>query len=482
MIWTGVLLYISIALYLGWRASRKTESGASFWTADRNLGAGSVGLSISAGFMSVSWSCVYAVQLFYWYGLGALWLITIPWLVALGGIYWLSARYRSLPAFSQPEMVGQRFGPEARKTVALAIAFVFLVWGGAEIYVAATLLSPGLGLTVPATILGISVVVGVYATMGGFRAVVATDKLQYGIVALYVIAMGWLAVKGLSGQDGGFFPQSTVTAAKSGRSWMDLAAPGVATIVITLIAYLPGWLFETDLWLRVQAARDHRAAGRGTLIAAGNAFLFVGLLPMFIGISALVLFPQDGGVTPMVLGNEGDAIFAALVAAYAPQWLVLLVAVGLVAAAMSTIDTCANVMGLSIAYDLFSVHTKEHSTRASRLITVLAMAASCVFALSIESLWDIFYLSGGILTTAVAFPVAAVFLPRISKRGVLRSSQFGLAGTVLSYWLEARGMLAAIEPEWLIETGLGFILWGLLAAGIGYVVGAFRKGHDDFVT
>ena len=148
MIWIAVLLYGAMAIALGWQAHRKTEDGAEFWTAGRSLSAGSVGLSISAGFMSVSWSCVYAVQLFYWYGLGALWLITIPWLLSLAGIYALARRYHALPAFSQPEMVGQRFGAGARRTVALALTFVFLVWGGGEIYVAATLLAPGLGISV----------------------------------------------------------------------------------------------------------------------------------------------------------------------------------------------------------------------------------------------------------------------------------------------------------------------------------------------
>ena len=44
--------------------------------------------------------------------------------------------------------------------------------------------------------------VGVYATLGGLRAVVATDKLQYAIVALCILALAawepaWLAVTGL---------------------------------------------------------------------------------------------------------------------------------------------------------------------------------------------------------------------------------------------------------------------------------------------
>ncbi len=475
MIWTAVILYAAAAITIGYISHRKTEDAGEFWTAGRNLGSLSVGLSISAGFMSVSWSCVYAVQLFYWYGLGALWLITIPWLLCLVGIYLLAKRYHSLPAFSQPEMVGQRFGSGARTTVALALAFVFLVWGGAEIYVAATLLAPGLGITVPLAITGISLVVGVYATLGGFRAVVSTDKLQYAIVAVYVLSMAVLAARGMASQGSAILPDTGLTAAKTSTSWTDITSPGAITIILTLIAYLPGWLFETDLWIRVQAARDTASARRGMLIAGTNSLLFVGILPLFIGVAALALFPLEGGRIPAELGNQGDAVFVALVGRYAPPWLAMLVAVGLVAAAMSTIDTCANVLGLSIAYDLLKVHRRPGSRKLSQAVTAGAMLALCLFALNTESLWDIFYLSGGVLTAAVALPVAAVFIPRASAGGVTWSSRLGFAGTALAYALEANGLLDPIEPAWLSESGLGFILWGILAAIIGYLLGSLRR-------
>lgn len=479
------MLYAAAAIILGWRSHRRSRrdpyrsaAGTDFWTASRHLDSVSVGLSISAGFMSVSWSCVYAVQLFYWYGLGALWLITIPWLLSLTGIYFLARRYHRLPAFSQPEMVGQRFGPRARRTVALALAFVFLVWGGAEIYVAATLLAPGMGLSTRVMILIISLVVGVYATLGGFRAVVATDKLQYAIVALYILAMGWLAARGLELVGGGL-PSLTTTGTKSGLGWARLLSPGIIIVIVTFAAYLPGWLFETDLWVRVQAARDDSAARRGVALAGVNAFLFVGLLPLFIGVAALALFPLESGQYQAAVGHEGDAIFAALVAGFAPGWLAVLVSVGLVAAAMSTIDTCANVMALSVAYDMLEVHQRPGGGRWSRLATAGAVIAAYVFALNTESLWDIFYLSSGMLTTAVAFPVAAVFLPRANPRGVRWSSVAGLVGIILAYFLEVHGPLAAWEPAWLAESGLGFIIWGILAAAAGYGLGLLssRKKH-----
>jgi Na+/proline symporter len=490
--WVAFSGYVAVALALGWAAYRRRDRGTAYWTAGRELGAASVGLSISAGFLSISWSCVYAVQLFYWYGAGALWLITVPWLLALGGIYLLSQRYHALPSFSQPEMVGRRFGRAARRLVALALLFVFLVWGGAEIYVAANLLGPGLGVSTGFMIVLISVVVAIYSTMGGFRAVVSTDKLQYGVVVLYIVAMGWLAWIGLR-QAGLQLVESAAApvagnpalavlagrlGAKSGEPWSSLLAPGLGIIVLTFAAYLPGWLFETDLWLRVQAARDRTAARRGVLLAMLNAALFVGLLPLFIGVAALAVFPADGGFPPE-LGNEGDAIFVALVQRFAPAWLGAFVAVGLTAAAMSTIDTCANVMALSLAYDLAGVHERPHGERLSQLATAGSVALAMVFAFNTDSLWDIFYLSSGVLTTTVAFPVAAVFLPWATAAMVTASSAAGLVTTIAAYFLESRGWLAALEPAWLADSGLGYILWGMGAAVLAAAAAGSRTEQRE---
>ena len=84
-------------------------------------------------------------------------------------------------------------------------------------------------------------------------------------------------------------------------------------------------------------------------LVAVNAALFVGIVPLFIGVAALQLFPHEGGEIPAALGQNGDAVLLALVDSYAPEWLAVLTAMGLVAAAMSTIDTCANVTALSVA-------------------------------------------------------------------------------------------------------------------------------------
>ena len=60
---------------------------------------------------------------------------------------------------------------------------------------------------------------------------------------------------------------------------------------------------------------------------------------------------------------------------------------------------------------------------------------------------------------------------------------YAAVAITLGYFLKVHGPLAEWEPAWLAETGLGFIIWGILAAGVGYVIGAstYRDQHTPML-
>jgi Na+/proline symporter len=478
--WLGFITYSLVVVGMGYYIYRrdlhqgKQADANEFWDAKKNLSASSVGLSISASMMSISWSCVYGVQLFYWYGLGAAWLLVIPWLMAMLGFFLLIPRFRKLAAFSQPEMVGQRFGQRARQMLAVPLAFVFIIWCGAEIYASAIILAPLLQTSKHVMLILMAFVVAAYSSLGGFEADVVTDKVQYLLVAFFIAAMAYLGLhEVLQHESVATFLAKVPAPPKTGVSALSLFAAGAALIVLTFISYLPGWLVETDVWIRLQAARSATKARQAVGIAATNSLIFVGLLPMVIGLSALYLYPPVNGVIPPEL-KDGATIFAALMNDYTPVWLNVLLGVGLAAAAMSTIDTCGNVAALSVCYDIVvpALNNRSQAARLklARVISVLAIAVAYIYSLFTDSLWDIFYLSSGILTTTIFLPMVAIFLPKVKPQQVQAAIAAGFIGTLLFYFLESRGHLAAFEPSWLAATGLGYILWGFAASLLAFVI------------
>lgn len=466
--WTGFITYSIVVIAIGFRVFlREKQSGlesdnSEFWTASRSLSGWAIGLSISASMMSISWSGMYGVQLFYWYGVGGMWLLIIPWLVNMALFYWLAPRFRQLNVFSQPELMQKRYGNSARLIIAATLLFVFIAWGGAEVYAAGQIIAPFLGITPQTTYLLIALVVAAYSYTGGFAAVVSTDKIQFALVALFMAAIAWL---GWGQTDWSMDTLLSLSPPKQEAGmWV---APGITLILLTAVAYLPGWLVETDLWIRLQSARSHAEARKGIVVASVNSLIFVGIAPAIIGLSALQLFPPVDGVIPAYL-NDGALIFSEVLSRYAPAWLSLVLSIGLIAAAMSTIDTCSNIVALSLSRDIVEPVLMKRKpdaaaiNRLARLSSVFAVLLSYLYALFTDSLWDIFYLSSGLLTTVVAIPVISTFFKKINSRQVVSAMGTGLISTFIFYFLEKFDLLQSLEPAAIADTGLGYILWAFL--------------------
>ncbi|MGA8263193.1 MAG: hypothetical protein WB779_01995, partial [Ignavibacteriaceae bacterium] len=127
------------------------------------------------------------------------------------------------------------------------------------------------------------------------------------------------------------------------------------------------------------------------------------------------------------------------------------------------------------SYDVLEPHfsKKWDSKKLNSLaqwVSVGAVFIAFFYALFTNSLWDIFYLSSGVLTATIFIPVIASFLPNTNKRQVMFATILGFIGTIVFYFLEARGHLKTIEPNWLISTGVGYIVFGFLCGLIGFLI------------
>ncbi len=413
---SGIYLVVFIAyivLVLGFTfISKRISDADGFWTENRSVSGLRAGISLSATFMSISWSVVYGIEVFLQYGLGGFFVLSLPWIIVLSVFLWLAPRLRNIPVFSQPELISGKFGKSAGKLAAIPILLVFIIWAGAEMDVAASLLAGTMGMSQPLLLFIIATVIAIYMSFSGTNAVIVTDVIQYILVALFFII---ILYAGFSSR-----PVNPIVLK------LDFHRIQPLFIMLTFIAYLPGWLAETDIWIRLQITRNGREARKAMGISLVNAVLFVFLMPMLVA-----AFLPAG----MTSGTKGVAW---LLARIHHPFFVALAAVGLIAASMSTIDTCINVAAMTLSFDLTKKRTLSRNIAAVWLTAVLAF----LFGIYSNSLKDAFYLSSGILSTTLFLPVLACYLPVGKKTGVVSVLALAPVLTIVFYAFEKYGWFA----------------------------------------
>jgi Na+/proline symporter len=442
----GVMVAIG---YASWRAERKIGSDAEgFWTAHRSISGWSLGMSISASMLSVSWSLVYGVELFYRWGPGGAWLLAIPWLVVLGLFAVLAPRLRRFAAFSQGELLGKLYGDGMRWLTVAVLVAVFLTWCGAEIAAAGELLGPLLVVPPRVAMAAIAVLVASYAWTGGFRSVVATDVAQFALI------VGFLAVVGARAGTG--------TGAGLGK-WLGIAGPTPAVVAITLLAYITGWLAEADIWLRLTAAPSTGQARLALGVTGAASLVFVLGLPAVLAARARAIFPDPSAVPGTVLGP--------LLHRLLPPGLEVLLLTGLAAVALSTVSTTANVVAITVARDgMHAARDNARNLARARWANGLACIAALGVAFASRSLAELFYLSSGLLAAALFWPTLGLLWEKPPHHAARVGAFVGLAAVVVSFVAERRGMFGDLFPAAVREMGIGYIVPGVLAGAVAFFV------------
>jgi SSS family solute:Na+ symporter len=419
---------LALGLWAGVAERRHGADSEGFWTAHRSLSGWSLGMSLSASMLSVSWSLVYGVELLYRYGWGGLWLLAIPWLVTLGLFYLLVPRLRAFGAFSQGELFGQVYGRKLQLLTALVLSVVFLAWCGAEIAAAGELLAPMLQAPAPLVMAGLSLLVAAYSWAGGFRAVVLTDVAQFLLIAVF---LGFLAVR--SWQPQGLSPLAPIP------------APSLWLVLVTLLVYVTGWLSEADIWLRFTAAKSDTHARLAMAFTAGVSLVLVIGVPALMAAAARGLLPQSQ-----------ELVFPRLLAHLLPPQLHILVLGGFAAVALSTISTTANVVAVTWARDW--PRKKVHNSNLSwaRWASALAVFAALVVAWLSRSLSELFYLSAGLLSAGLFWPTLGLFYPCLREAARV-AAWVGFFAVLASFLLERSGLFRFAADPGLNELAIGYI-------------------------
>lgn len=488
--WLGVAAYCLAMVYIGWRIRIRVRHDEGeqlhyeFWMAKRQLPGWRLAISLTAGWLMLGW-VGFGMSQIYMLGATGLWILPIPWLILCGIVIFMVPFVRRLASVSLPQGIQKRYGPSARGMLAVLSFFVFIAWTQAELFMGGKLMSPFLNVP-PWVCMAILVApIIAYVYMGGFRANVATDVAQFVIMAPFMIILAVVAIQGASSASNGNILEAVRNAAPpsagAGQA-MNMGFLGWVFPVVLLIGYLPGWMIEQDLVIRLQAARSTKEARKAAWWGLLLIGVFVIILPSIIAFCSLVVYPPEGAAANPAIGDQAYNICSAFILKL-PTWLSVFMVVGILACQMSTVDTFANVSALALAYDLVEpVLAKKKMSPHARLmfakgLSIFVLLLSLLCAMINDSLQDVYYISSGVLSACIAVPAIFVFWRRTTLPAVLVAACLGFVGTVGAFILEYHHFQQSEFPAWLQGSfGYNYIAVGVLLSLVSIVVVSLITG------
>ncbi|MCG6964674.1 MAG: sodium transporter [Acidobacteria bacterium] len=460
----------------GWIASRQREMD-DFFLGGRKLPAWALGISLAANQASaislVGAPAFVALRA----GGGLVWLqyeLAVP-LAMAALLLWGVPLLRLAKGAEVYQAVEVRLGVEARRTLAGLFLIGRGLGAGVILYASALVVEAcsGWGLDVSLLVVGL-VAVG-YTTLGGLVADVLSDVVQFGLLwggtALATVVLGIrLAREGA--------PLAAIDPARLAA--LDLAHHGIGDgatfafwpmLIGGFFLYVSYYGCDQTQAQRVLAAADEKMARRALVVAALVRFPLV-LTYCLFGVMLAALLAAEPAFARSLAGLPPDALVPRFLVTYLPAGVLGVAVAGVLAAALSSIDSAFNSLSAVTVEELLPASWRSRPRRqllAARAATfawgVLAVVAGMVFSRAGETTIELVNRVG----SALYGPVLALFLLAWrSRRADGRSAVAGAAAGVA-----ANLALAAWAP------GVSWLWWNVSGCAVALAAGvALGRGKQ----
>lgn len=469
LIWITVAGFAVMGGIIALLAAREnTGTAADYYLGGRRLGGVVAGLSYAATTYS-AFMLVVLTGLTYRGGIGALgfeliYFSGLTLLVVFGPRFWLAARRWGF--VTPAEMLGARYGDRNVARLAALIGLIFLMpYCTTQMAGIGLLLS---GVTGGAITLGMAIAVGAalaifWTLVAGLRSVAWTDAVQAVVMLVSALLAVGFVVAAIGGW--GVFGAKVM---ETNAGWLDVPGPGLWSLPTFIALSLPWFFFalsNPQVSQRLFVTRDLAALRRMIFWVLGFGLIFT-LIAVIWGFAALVLTPE--------LENPALATPALLGSGAVPVAVSLLLIIGILSAAVSTLDSIALTLGSMVARDLMTRGQDRSQILVGRIVVVLVVLFAAYFALQKAQIVDqLAALSAAGLLVTVPAIVGAFFWRGGTAAGVLASLVGG--GGVAIYMAFVAGV-SVFDPR-LSASVLGVTV--ALFVGVSLVTRP-RAGALDF--
>ncbi|MGB0372384.1 MAG: sodium:solute symporter family transporter [Opitutales bacterium] len=297
------------------------------------------------------------------------------------------------------EYLGQRFGGNSQKIGSVLFLITRLMASGVRLLIAASGLSIILGIPLSWSIPGFCILAVIYTGAGGIRAVVWTDCIQ----AVVFIAAGVCALAFLGNTLSWEYLWETADGA--GRLEVFKWSPegsGIAAWFsdanVLWLAMIFGFIQTTaalgtdhDLTQRLLTSKSAKQAQRSLIL---SGFIAVPIAALFLMVGAgLFVFAESGQALALESLDASDDAFPTFIASLAPAGLKGLLIAGVLAAAMSSLDSAMAALSSSATNDLIAPLKRREGSLGSLLS--ISRVTTVVFAVILGLIATILDQTGG---------------------------------------------------------------------------------------
>lgn len=397
-------------------------------------------------------------------GLSSWWVLGGPTIIAAIIILVFASAIRRVGSMSQTEMMVNRYNRAAGIIMTIILVLYFISWMASQMIAIGKFMSSTLEINYTITVIAVVIICLVYAGVGGFRAVVLTEMLQF---FLLVFGLCITMIVALYHSGGISAISNSIQAKAADGGYFNLFGSFTNNLVF-IISFSIAFTVDGAVWQRVSASKNPREAHK-TVLQALLYFIPLYFFVVITGMAATGIYTEVpvGGIVPALIKSFLGPVMASFVF------------LGIAAAIMSTITTLLNVSSLYITE---AYHRYIKPTASERELVYLGMSATLfaalvgIFvALRLPDALIVLTLASQILAAGVFAPLMFGFVwKRGNTMGAISSLLFGSGFILYNYAIE----LGAPFPVFWNTEGATVIIIGFFVGLTAYITGSLLTKPD----
>ncbi|MFD2033362.1 sodium:solute symporter [Belliella marina] len=397
--------YMLIMLGVGYYFMRKNKNQDDYYVGGRDIGSWHIGLSVVATDVGGGFS-VGLGGLGFMMGLSGSWMLFTGLLGAWLAAVFLIPRVKQDKAFAGfytfPQIFKYLFDKKVGVVAAVICLVGYLGFTSSQLLAGAKLASgtfEELDIGTALWIMGAIAVI--YTVLGGLKAVIYTDTVQWIILMLgfifiglpiaYFHVGGWEVIRGTLPDE--FFTLTNLR-------WQDFANWG--------ITILPIWFIGMTLYQRIFASRDTASAKKAWFIAGLFEWPIMAFMGVSLGLLSRVAFEQ--GLLIFDLETlDPEMGLPILLRTILPSGLLGLMMAAYFSAVLSTADSCLMAASGNLSTDIFGKwlgnKSEKLQIRYSQLFTLALGGIALFVALQMTNVLELMLYSYAFMVSGLLIPV-----------------------------------------------------------------------------